>query len=220
MRAVGAPTGGSAGSHGELMDRIYGWQRHIYDLTRKYYLLGRDRAIAELALSGGASVLEIGCGTGRNLALIGRRWPGAMLHGIDLSNAMLKTASAKLGGAARLAAGDATSFDPHPAFGRDRFDCIVMSYCTSMIPAWREAVAHGLTLLAPGGALHIVDFGGMGGMPAPFRALLRAWLARFHVTPRGELVEFVRNHAAHHGLVVDVAFGPGGYYQKIIVRRT
>ena len=27
----------------EQMDRMYRYQRHIYDLTRKYYLLGRDR---------------------------------------------------------------------------------------------------------------------------------------------------------------------------------
>ena len=30
------------------MDRIYRRQRHVYDLTRKYYLLGRDRLIADL----------------------------------------------------------------------------------------------------------------------------------------------------------------------------
>ena len=30
------------------MDRQYRWQRHIYDLTRLPYLLGRDRLIAEL----------------------------------------------------------------------------------------------------------------------------------------------------------------------------
>ena len=32
-----------------LMDRIYRHQRHIYDWTRRYYLLGRDRAIVRLA---------------------------------------------------------------------------------------------------------------------------------------------------------------------------
>ncbi|TIQ66810.1 MAG: SAM-dependent methyltransferase, partial [Mesorhizobium sp.] len=30
------------------MDGVYRWQRHIYDLTRKYYLLGRDRLISGL----------------------------------------------------------------------------------------------------------------------------------------------------------------------------
>src|SRR5690242_4413087 len=33
----------------ELMDRLYRRQRHVYDATRKYYLLGRDRLIVRLA---------------------------------------------------------------------------------------------------------------------------------------------------------------------------
>ena len=34
------------------MDRIYRRQRHVYDLTRKYYLLGRDRLIDRLDAAG------------------------------------------------------------------------------------------------------------------------------------------------------------------------
>ena len=49
------------------MNRMYRRQRHIYDGTRRYYLLGRDRLIADLAPAAGANVLEIGCGTGSNL---------------------------------------------------------------------------------------------------------------------------------------------------------
>ncbi len=60
----------------EAMDGIYRWQRWIYDLTRKYYLLGRDRLIADLDAADGASVLEIGWGTGRNLVAAARRYPG------------------------------------------------------------------------------------------------------------------------------------------------
>ena len=59
-----------------LMDRMYRHQRHIYDLTRKFYLLGRDRLIAALDPAAG-DVLEIGCGTGRNLILAARRYPNA-----------------------------------------------------------------------------------------------------------------------------------------------
>lgn len=69
------------------MDSIYRSQRHIYDLTRKYYLFGRDRLIAGLDLLAGGSVLELGCGTGRNLALIARRWPGAELFGLEIGRA-------------------------------------------------------------------------------------------------------------------------------------
>lgn len=36
--------------HANLMDRIYRRQRHFYDATRKYYLLGRDPMIAGLAV--------------------------------------------------------------------------------------------------------------------------------------------------------------------------
>ena len=68
-----------------LMNRIYRRQRHIYDFTRKYYLLGRDALIAQLRPQPGARVLEIGCGTGRNLILAARRYPDAHFFGIDVS---------------------------------------------------------------------------------------------------------------------------------------
>ena len=35
----------SAAAHGQHMDGIYRYQRYIYDATRKYYLLGRDRML-------------------------------------------------------------------------------------------------------------------------------------------------------------------------------
>ena len=36
---------GSSAAHAQAMDAQYGLQRHVYDLTRKYYLLGGDRLI-------------------------------------------------------------------------------------------------------------------------------------------------------------------------------
>ena len=63
----------SATAHAAQMDAIYAGQRHIYDATRKYYLLGRDRLIADLAPPPGGRVVEVGCGTGRNLILAARR---------------------------------------------------------------------------------------------------------------------------------------------------
>ena len=81
---------------GLLMDRMYRRQRHIYDATRKYYLLGRDGAIAALAPLPGETVLEIGCGTGRNLISVARRFPSAAVYGLDVSSAMLATAHAAI----------------------------------------------------------------------------------------------------------------------------
>ena len=75
-----------------LMDRLYRRQRHFYDVTRKYYLLGRDRLIEGLAPPPGSRVLEIGCGTARNLVAAAQAWPDAQFYGIDISAEMLATA--------------------------------------------------------------------------------------------------------------------------------
>lgn len=175
-----------------LMDAIYRHQRHIYDASRKFYLLGRDRLIAALDPPAGASILEIGCGTGRNLIAIARRYPGCPCFGLDVSEAMLETARASVARAGlesriRLAQADATDFDPDALFGKTGFDRIVISYALSMIPPWQGVVEEALRRLVPGGSLHIVDFGDQAGLPSAFKAVLRRWLGLFHVTPRDEL---------------------------------
>lgn len=176
------------------MDRIYRGQRHIYDLTRKYYLLGRDRLIAELQPPAGGTVLELGCGTGRNLIVAARRYPSVRLYGIDISEEMLTTARAHVARAGlshriTLAQGDASGVDTHVVLGVVRFDRVFISYSLSMIPPWRQTAAHAMSLVKAGGALHIVDFGRQAALPGWFRRGLRAWLAKFSVAPRDDLQE-------------------------------
>jgi len=188
--------------HGELMDSVYRTQRHIYDLTRKYYLLGRDGLIADLVPPSGGSVLEIGCGTGRNLIAAGRAWPGAALFGVDISEAMLETARAsmaKASVAATLAQGDACDFDPQALFGRATFDRVFISYALSMIPDWKAALAQAASCVAPGGRLEIVDFGQQDRLPVLWRRLLFGWLAQFHVSPRAELERMIAGLAKEVG---------------------
>lgn len=208
-----------ARDHAALMDSVYRGQRHVYDLTRKYYLFGRDRLISGLDLRPGQAVLEIGCGTGRNLAQVAKRWPGVTLHGLDLSSEMLKSARATLGGSALLAQGDATAFCPQALFGRGSVDRAILSYALSMIPDWRAALDQGAAVLAPGGALHVVDFGDLAGLPSPLRKGLRAWLAAFHVTPRLDLVAAAQDVAARRGLECHAHRGPLGYFQQVTLTR-
>lgn len=198
------------------MDRMYRLTRHIYDLTRKPYLLGRDQMIAGLDLPAGGTVLEVGCGTGRNLVACGRRHPGSRLFGFDISAEMLKTAAANVrrsGLDIRLAEGDATSFEPEAAFGIAQFDRIYFSYTLSMIPDWKAALAHGLTLLTDGGRLSVVDFGFCEGLGAPARALLHGWLALFHVAPRAELEAEMARLAAESGRTLRFERPARGYAQ-------
>ena len=169
------------------MDRMYRLQRHLYDATRKYYLLGRDALIEELAPPPGGTVLEVGCGTGRNLIAAAKRWPQARCYGLDISAAMLATARARAGPGIAFAQADATAFDPQALFGVERFDRVFMSYTLSMIPDWEGAIAQAHRVLAPGGTLSIVDFGQQEGFPRWWRAALLGWLAKWHVTPRATL---------------------------------
>ncbi|MEL6680582.1 MAG: class I SAM-dependent methyltransferase, partial [Pseudomonadota bacterium] len=131
--------------------------------------------------------LEVACGTGRNLELISRRYPGRPLFGLDISSEMLASAEAKLKGRAQLAEADATDFDPQALFGVAAFDRILLSYSVSMIPDWQGAIRSAAGHLAPGGQLHIVDFGDQADLPGWFARLLRGWLAKFHVSPREDL---------------------------------
>lgn len=208
-----------APDHAALMDRVYRWQRPIYDLTRKYYLFGRDRLIDELDARRGMAVLEIGCGTGRNLSLIGARWPGVRLHGLDISHEMLRSARKRMGPSATLAQADATRFDAATVLGRATFDRVVLSYAASMIPDWEAAVAQAAAVLAPRGTLTIVDFGTAGGLPAPARKLLHGWLKQFHVTPRRDLGNAAAFIARTQGLHMEHRSGPLGYYQIVRLSR-
>ncbi|OBZ93030.1 methyltransferase [Pararhizobium polonicum] len=208
MSAIGTEAGSS---HADRMDRMYRTQRHVYDLTRKYYLFGRDTLIRDLDVPAGGSVLEIGCGTGRNLALIGRRFPQARLFGLDISAEMLVSAEAKLGKPGRsktvLRVADATDFQPSE-FGETGFDRIVISYALSMIPEWEKAIDSAVAALNPDGSLHIADFGQQERLPGLFRRGLQAWLKRFHVTPRKTMTAVLKAKAEKSGDAL--AFRPIG----------
>ncbi|WP_311269823.1 class I SAM-dependent methyltransferase [Sphingobium sp. WCS2017Hpa-17] len=190
--------------HGQLMDGVYRYQRHIYDLTRKYYLLGRDGLIADLDPPAGGAVLEIGCGTGRNLIAVGKVWPQARLYGVDISEAMLETAGASvakadMGDRVMLAQGDACGFDAQALFGRATFERVFISYALSMIPEWEMALAQAARCVAPGGRLEIVDFGQQEALPALWKQALFGWLGKFHVSPRRELAVAIERLAQDMG---------------------
>jgi len=214
----------SADEHGGLMDAIYRRQRHIYDATRKYFLLGRDRLIADLDAGEGMAVLEAACGTGRNLIVAARRYPKARFYGFDISAEMLKQARrnvdrAGLSGRIVLAQADATEFDPQALFGVAAFDRIFLSYAVSMIPPWRAAIGEAARHLSPAGALHVVDFGQQEHLPGWFRAGLVAWLAKFHVEPREDLETVLAGAAREAGACLTFESLHRDYARYGVIRR-
>lgn len=199
-------------THAALMDDVYRYQRYIYDLTRKYYLFGRDRLIRGMALRPGEHVVEIGCGTARNLIAMARRYPEARFYGLDASQEMLKSATrqvarAGLGDRIALAHGYAEGLTPQ-MFGRETpFDRAVFSYSLSMIPDWDQGLKAAEAALAEDGRVHVVDFGDLTGLGPLGQQIMRRWLALFHVEPRTEILGAIetgilKNSGSHKHLSI------------------
>ena len=177
---------------------MYRHQRYFYDLTRKYYLLGRDRLLSEIDVQAGENVLEVGCGTGRNLIILAKRFPNANFFGLDASAEMLKTAQAKSDAEnlknLTLETALADAFDYRETFGlAEPFDTIFFSYSISMIPVWRESIQNALVNLKSGRSFYIVDFYDQKDLPRWFQKFLKSWLKKFHVQFWGDLMPYLED---------------------------
>lgn len=206
------------------MDGIYRYQRYIYDATRKYYLLGRDHLLKELQPDDVSTILEIGCGTGRNLIHAARRCPDARVIGLDISQAMLKTARASIARAGLsdridVYQADATAFEPAILRCEPRVSRVFISYTLSMIPAWRQVLPRALQAAGPGGRLYILDFGQQEAWPSWFKTLLFAWLRQFSVHPRAELELELTKLASDAGAILEFRRLYRGYADFAVITK-
>ncbi|MCB0329288.1 MAG: class I SAM-dependent methyltransferase [Bdellovibrionales bacterium] len=208
--------------HGQLLDSIYSFQRHIYDVTRKYYLFGRDTVINRLVQTHPKNVLEIGCGTGRNLFLIERKLSSCALYGLDASKEMLKHAISKAPKSSKISFqfGYAESFSPQQLFSEERFSAVLFSYSLSMIPDSIGALTHSIELLEPNGTIWIVDFWDQGGYPKWFQTALQYWLALFHVKFEPALLQHIQKLESAHNGTLSVMIEPIGRRYGYLARIT
>ena len=133
------------------------YRRHsqTYDITRGAFLFGRGDLIRHAAeRAKPRRILEIGCGTGKNLLELARRFPSAEIVGVDLSADMLAIAQRKVPGASlRQGSYVALVGDGRP------FDLIVISYCLTMInPGFDSVLQTCLADLSDEGQIAVVDF--------------------------------------------------------------
>lgn len=80
-----------------------------------------------------------------------------------------------------------------------------------MIQDPARALANAEAALAPGGAIVIVDFGGLTGVPAPLRGAFGRWLETFHVRTEGLLASLPRAD--------QYEVGPLGIYELARIER-
>lgn len=178
---MSATTAGSRSDHRDFLNQYYGWSRHIYDLTRKYYLIGREVALRQLLDEPWQRLVEIGPGTGRNLRKLHEGRPDALLGGIEASDQMLDHARTRCPWATLLH-GFAEDADYTNLLGGPP-DRVLFSYCLSMVQDPVAALQNARDSLAPGGEILVVDFGDLSGVRRPLQGGLRRWLQTFHVEP-------------------------------------
>ncbi len=182
--------------------------------------MGRDKLIRELNAKPDERIVEIGCGTARNLIAISKAYPEAQLFGLDASHEMLRSAKesidhARLNEKITLVHGLAEDMTPELFGEKEKFDRAIFSYSLSMIPDWRHALKTASENVRPGGTIHIVDFGDLGGLWTPVACGLRAWLRLFHVVPRDVLLKCLEET---RGATLSFYILPGRYAFVITAR--
>lgn len=194
---------------GAALERYYHWHAPIYDPTRWLFLFGRSALLRRLAAGPAPRhVLEVGCGTGRNLEALARQFPNAHLTGVDLSPAMLARAERKLHGCGarvrclRNGFRAALPLDP-PC------DLVLFSYALTMMnPGWEEALRTAAAQLSAGGRIAVVDF---AGTPWPW---FRRWMACNHVRMEAHLLPGLR--ASFHSEFAEVRPAYGGVWRYLL----
>jgi len=164
------------------LERYYRLHSQIYDATRWSFLFGRNAILREVvAIAQPKRILEVGCGTGKNLVNLCRLFPQAEVTGVDLSETMLAVArrkTAPLGSRVRLIHGAYG-----PAFqNKSPCDLILFSYALTMFnPGFEAAIATAHRDLSPGGHIAVVDFHDTR-LP-----LFERWMGMNHVRMNGQL---------------------------------
>jgi S-adenosylmethionine-diacylgycerolhomoserine-N-methlytransferase len=170
------------------LDGYYRWHAHFYDATRWAFLFGRTALIRLGAEKHRPRrILEIGCGTGKNLAELARSFPEAEIVGLDLSAEMLEKARKKVGAYGPRVSLLQRVYNASVSDG-DPFDLIVFSYCLTMInPGYTEVLRLCKQDLSANGCLAVVDF-----HDSKF-AGFRRWMALNHVRMDGQILDALQS---------------------------
>ena len=135
-------------------------------------------------------ILDVGCGTGEILCSIRKLYPTASLHGIDISQEMLKRAEGKKIKNLRLYLGDAE----HLPFQNDKFDLLICTDSFHHYPNPENAVREFYKVLRNGGTLLLADY----WKPFPIRQLMNIFIpfsneGDVKIYSQNEIVNFLTN---------------------------
>lgn len=191
------------------IERYYRFHAKIYDATRWSFLFGRKAIIQKVStIRKPDHILEVGCGTGKNLISLCEFFPQANITALDLSEAMLHMARKKLGHLnERITL--LTKAYKQPLQPDQPFDLIVFSYSLSMInPGWDQAIESAHRDLANRGMIAVVDF---HDSIFPF---FKWWMQLNHVRMDGHILPKLRS--CFHPQVVEIRSAYAGLWKYVL----
>ncbi len=184
------------------------YRRHsqIYDATRWSFLFGRTRLIEQIhALPNNPKILEVGCGTGKNLIQLKQKYADASITGVDLSPDMLEKAKNKITDSSiilkRMRYGSGN-------LNTENYDLILLSYSLTMMGAEYPHIITALKNdLNTDGCLAVVDF-----HTSPF-SWFRKWMEMNHVDFEGSLYSLLgENFTSMHTNIHQAYLGLWNYF--------
>ncbi len=135
--------------------RTYAGLAARYDRAWSSYVgASVEATLRRLEAEPGQRLLDVGCGTGALLAVLGEGASDGDLTGVDLSVEMLAVARAKTEPLMRLAAAAADGLP----FAGETFDVVVSTSAFHYFRRPREALGEAGRVLRPGGRLVITDW--------------------------------------------------------------
>ena len=190
------------------LESYYRLHAKIYDATRWSFLFGRDELCQRLSSQVFNHLLEVGCGTGKNLAKLDlylkKQTRQSQLSGLDLSNDMLSIAKRKLRHCHRDIHLYHDAYDASVHDNSDSVDALLFSYSLSMFnPGWEQAIDTAHHKLQSGNLIAVVDF------HQSKHPLFQSWMALNHVKMEAHLLNKLREcfapvqqetYAAYFGL--------------------
>jgi S-adenosylmethionine-diacylgycerolhomoserine-N-methlytransferase len=170
------------------MQSYYTFHAKIYDLTRWSFLFGRNEILTRIpAPAAGATLLEVGCGTGTNLKALAKLYPELNLIGVDVSPDMLERASKATQTISRRVLLFEKPYAPG-SFNLDApVDIVLFSYALTMFnPGWEAAIDRAVEDIKPGGYVAVVDF-----HDSPSKGF-KWWMGQNHVRMDGHLLPYLQ----------------------------